>query len=313
MDKNHPIKRINRFIARSVFFVFQAVIRIFPYPVFRIIFWIFIPFGYCFMLVKRGFVMGNLRTAFGNEKTEFELKKIANDYFYNFGKGMIELIYLLNRPKKIVENVSIEGLENLEKVLSANKGAIIISAHFGSFIAMYLRIIQQGYKTNVVMRRMRDNVFEEYISDLRRKLGIQTIYSLPQRQCIQESIKALRRNELLFMLMDQNFGGEGGVFVDFMDKKASTAPGAIVFAKRTKAPVVPMFIRRDGKDSYKIIIEPEMTLEEDEDDKRSIELNVAKATRIIERYVRQYPHEWGGWMHKRWKTEYSEFSSNDPK
>lgn len=304
MDKNHPIKRMNRFIARSLFFMFHSVIRIVPYPIFRVIFWLFIPFGYCFMIAKRGFVMSNLRIAFGKEKSDAELKKIANKYFYNFGKGMIELIYLLNRPRKIIEKVSIEGLENLDKALSAQKGAIVVSAHFGNFIAMYLRIIQQGYKTNVVMRRMRDNVFEEYISDLRRNLGIQTVYSLPQRQCIQESIKALRRNELLFMLMDQNFGGEGGVFVDFMGKKASTAPGAIVFAKRTKAPVVPMFIKRDGKDTYKIIIEPEMILAEDEDDKKAIELNVAKASKIIEKYVQEDPHEWGGWMHKRWKTEF---------
>jgi lauroyl/myristoyl acyltransferase len=25
-------------------------------------------------------------------------------------------------------------------------------------------------------------------------------------------------------------------------------------------------------------------------------------TGIIEKYIRQYPYEWGGWMHNRWKS-----------
>ena len=38
-----------------------------------------------------------------------------------------------------------------------------------------------------------------------------------------------------------------------------------------------------------------------EDDKDMVYVNVSRITQLIERYIRQYPHEWG-WMHRRWKS-----------
>jgi len=111
----------------------------------------------------------------------------------------------------------------------------------------------------------------------------------------------LRQNELLFIPLDQNFGNGGGVFVDFFGQKAATATGPVVFAMRTKAPIVPMFVIRQKDDTHKIMIEPPLKLEELTDDKEMIQRNTAKITQVIERYIRQYPQEWS-WMHRRWKS-----------
>lgn len=308
-------KSIQRVTARFLFLISRGIIRILPYPFFRLISYAFILLGYAVMSKKKKLALGNMTVAFSDEKNSREIKQMMKECFRNIGRGMVELIYFLDRPKKIVEKVRIEGKENLDEALKQGKGVIILSAHLGVFILMYLRIILEGYPTNVIMRRTRDEGFERHISNLRRKMGIKTIYALPQRQCIQESIKVLRNNEILFILLDQNYGSEGGIFVDFFGKKAATAAGPVVFSGRTGAPILPMFIVREssrtpeGKlklsDKHKVIIDPPIVLRGEAPNKgENLNKNVQVLSDIIEKYVRKYPYEWGGWMHKRWKTIY---------
>ena len=160
-----------------------------------------------------------------------------------------------------------------------------------------------GYKTNCIMRRVRDEQFEEYISDFRNKNGIQTIYSLPHRQCVGNSLKRLRDNQVLFILLDQNYGEDGRVFVDFFGQPAATATGPVVLSNRSKAPILPIFILRDGTNRYKIKIDPPVQFETPPNGQSDIVHSVSQLTKIIEKYIRSYPHEWGGWLHRRWKSK----------
>ena len=71
---------------------------------------------------------------------------------------------------------------------------------------------------------------------------------------------------------------------------------------RTHSPILPMFTVRDGKDSHKIMIEPHFYLEIRPTEEETLQFNVQRITNIIEKYIRQYPAEWG-WMNKRWKSK----------
>jgi KDO2-lipid IV(A) lauroyltransferase len=136
----------------------------------------------------------------------------------------------------------------------------------------------------------------------RTQLGLNTIYAVPRKQCVDYTIRALRNNEIVFIPLDQNFGSAAGVFVEFFGQQAATATGPIVFAQRTGAVLLPMFVIRQKDDQHRIIIEPPMILEESPDNDQMIYKNVVKITKLIEQYVRKYPHEWG-WMHRRWKSK----------
>ena len=244
-----------------------------------------------------------MRKAFGAEKTDEEIGRIADGCLDGFGAGMIELIYLIDRPEKIPGIVSIEGKEYLDQVLKQGRGAVLLSAHFGSFILMFLRMALAGYKTNVIMRRMKDKQFESYISAFRNENGIRTIYALPRQECVEKSLKALRENQILFILLDQNYGEEGVVFVDFFGQRAATATGPVIFSARSGAPILPVFIVPDGKGRHRIVIEPPVVFRKEESSDSRLVQNVAQLTKIIERFIRRYPEAWGGWMHRRWKSQ----------
>lgn len=296
------LKTGKRALARNALFWATGVIKKISYPTMRRLTRLFFAMGYPFLIRQKRIARESLHIAFGKEKDKAEIEKIFHDCFWNVASGMMELMYYMEHPQWISKMSYFEGKEYLDEALKKGKGVIAVSAHFGNFPLMLLRFVQEGYKTSAIIRQTRDQTVEKYFLDLRTRLGLNTIYSLPRKQCVDTSLKALRNNELLFIPLDQNFGSSNGVFVDFFGQKAATATGPVVFAMRTKAQILPMFIIRQPDDRHKIIIEPPLEIETRENDRETLLVNTAKITHIIEHYIHRYPQEWG-WMHRRWKSQ----------
>ena len=256
--------------------------------------------GYIIAGKQRNIALDSLTIAFGNDKSQDEIKQIAKDCFTFLAKAGLELMLLMDKPTLLKKSVEIVGKEYLDTALARGKGVILVSAHFGNFPLLMSKLSLEGYKIAGIIRYMRDVRAEKFFMKKRTKLGIKTIHTQPRKVCVENSIRSLRNNEVLFIPMDQNFG-TGGVFVDFFGRKAATATGPVVLAQRTKAAIVPAFIVRQKDDTHKIIIEPPLNLEETGGQQDTIIKNIQKLTNIIEAYIRRYPAEWG-WIHRRWKS-----------
>ncbi len=291
---------MNRFFARLGLHMFSLIVKVIPWP------WLYGfangmgAISYRLISRQRKVALESLFQAFGKEKTSQEREKIAKDCFIYLGKSGLEIMFSLNRPHLIEERIQIVGKEHLDRALAAGRGVILVSAHFGNFPLMLAKLSLSGYKVAGIMRPMRDARAEKMFLGARDRFHVKTIYSQPRAVCINKTLGALRNNELVFIPMDQNFG-TGGVFVDFFGKKAATATGPVVLAKRTQAAIVPCFIVRQPDDRHKVIIEPSLALEEGKDAQESLLINVQRLTHIIEAYIRRYPAEWG-WIHRRWKS-----------
>ncbi len=257
--------------------------------------------GYSIARKQKKTALEGLAIAFGREKSDEELERIAKDCFTFMVKSGAELIFLLDRFALLKERIQIVGKEKLSAALSKGKGVILVSGHFGNFPLMLARLALEGYKTASIMRQMRDSRVEKLFLAKRSRLKVNTIYSQPRKACVENSLRSLRNNELLFIPIDQNFG-TGGVFVDFFGKKAATATGPIVLAQRTKATILPCFIVRQKDDTHKIIFEPPLDLEEGKTNQETVLINIQRLTNIIESYIRKYPSQWG-WIHRRWKSK----------
>jgi KDO2-lipid IV(A) lauroyltransferase len=301
IDSKKIRKRINRFIGYFGLILCSGILKFFPEA------WLYgfaktVAVLSCFVARKqRRIAVESLTIAFGKEKSEEEINKITKDCFIFMAKAGAELMFLMDRPHLIKKKVKIVGRDHLENALAKSKGVILVSAHFGNFPLMLARLSIEGYKTAGIMRFMRDKQAEKIFMRKRTRLGIKTIYSQPRKECVEECIRSLRNNELLFIPLDQNFGS-GGVFVNFFGRKAATATGPVVLARRTEAVILPCFILRQKDDTHKIIFEPPLILEKDKFSQESITINVQKLTDIIESYIRRYPAEWG-WIHRRWKSQ----------
>jgi len=232
-----------------------------------------------------------------------EKKKIVRFYFSFMAQSTFELLFFVKNSHHL-ENIQIEGKENLEKALEKKKGVLLLTAHLGNFPLMLLKLAKEGYPINIVARPMRDKDTDDYVNSLRTKVGVKTILSYPRKVCVSGILNALRNNEIVVIQVDQNFG-TGGVWVKFFGKLAATAVGPITLALRTKAAVVPVYMVREGRGKHQLKIFPEEELIAKEDKDQAILLNVIKITRIIENWVRKFPSQWA-WVHRRWKSRPSD-------
>jgi KDO2-lipid IV(A) lauroyltransferase len=256
---------------------------------------------YCCFVKHRRIAYQGLDFAFGDTKTRSEKSKIARDCFIGMTKSGVEMFYFIGKPDLIRNNVSIVNRHILDKALERGKGVVLVSAHFGNFIVMLSRLSLAGYKPSVIMRPLKDGgQLERIFEPERARLDIEAILSIPRKTCVTSAIRALRRNKLLLIPLDQNFG-TAGVYVDFFGGKAATATGPIVLAQRTGAAIVPVFAVRNPDNTQKIIFEPALILEKEKTEVETIRVNIQKLTVLIESYIRRYPGEWS-WIHRRWKS-----------
>ena len=245
----------------------------------------------------------NLQRVYGESKDKKEYESVAHEYIKSVGHSMMDLLYYVERPQQLAKIVNFEYEENLTKALAQGRGVIAVSGHLSNFPLMFVSLVQKGYKVNVIIRRMRDAQFSKFMFDLCRKWGIHMIQTNPPKQFFRESLGALKRNELLFILLDEVVAQEDGVKVKFFNRDVTRALGPMLFFKRTGSPIVPMFIIKEPNQRYKIFIEEPLKIHNAGTPEENIIKNIAALTTIIEGYVRRYPLQWGGWLNKRWSLE----------
>jgi KDO2-lipid IV(A) lauroyltransferase len=107
---------------------------------------------------------------------------------------------------------------------------------------------------------------------------------------------------MIGILLDQNAARREGVFVPFFGRAASTSRSIALLALRTRTPIVPIFIRREGPGRHRVVVEPRVPMPDSANDLEAavVELT-ARCTAVIERVVRQTPEQWL-WSHDRWRT-----------
>ena len=301
MDSKKLRKSLNRFLGWFGINICSLIVRVIPPSHLYVFANNLASLAYIFAVKQRRIALDSLSIAFGQEKSQNQIEKIAKDCFIYMAKSAVELMFLMDKPLVLKKRTAILGKDNLDKALAGGNGVILVSAHFGNFPLLLGRLAVDGYKTSGIMRPMRDARVEKIFLKKRDKFGVKTIYSQPRNACVNNTICALRNNELVFIPIDQNFG-TAGVFVNFFGEKAATATGPVILAQRTKAALVPCFILRQPGDKHQIIFEPALELKEGKDVQDTILINIQRLTDIIESYIRKYPAEWG-WIHRRWKSK----------
>ena len=297
------IKTIKRALARWAYYFFYWFFSILPLGLIFAISDFLLWLAYHMVVGMRRIAKETLTIALGQEQSPSDIDRIMRACFFNLGRGYIEMFCYVQRPALILQRLHLTpgSRENLDNAFKENKGIIAISAHFGNFSLMLLYLSKLGYPIHTIIRPSRDAIIERSFQKHRNRMDFKTILSIPRFSCVRQSLMVLRAKKMIAVLMDQHTDEKTGVFVNFFGQKASTPTGAVIFAMRSGSPILPIFTVRDGKGTHKIIIEPHFYVEVKATEEETLQYNVQKITDIIERYIRQYPEEWG-WMNRRWKN-----------
>jgi KDO2-lipid IV(A) lauroyltransferase len=244
---------------------------------------------------RRAIALGNLARALGGGHPAPEVRRLGRRSFQHLGMTFVETCELFFRPPaSILARVEMNGGERLREAAAQGKGVLVLTAHYGNWELLGAAHILSGLPLSVVARPLDQPLLERLAARLRRRAGIELI---DKRHGLRDVLQALRQGRMVGILLDQNAARSEGVFVPFFGVPASTSKGLALIALRTRAPVVPVFIRRLGAGRHRVEVGAALPPPADDD----VVAYTAAFNRAIEAAIRQAPEQWF-WMHNRWRT-----------
>lgn len=249
----------------------------------------------------RRVALKNLEIAFGEEKTMEERRSIARKNFQNIGMMAIEFFGI---PKMDLETyqrkVTVEGLDQALKVLDEGRGALLLLGHFGNWELMALMSKVINRPILAIAKLIKNNPWlERWIIESRKKIGLEII---PPKNATPKVLEALSREKIVAILFDQRGKRSKGVWTDFFGRKVPTTPGLATMALRSGAPVMPVFMVREGFDRHRLMIREPLKLIRTGDFRRDVEANTQLFNQVLESIIRQYPDQWL-WIHRRFERK----------
>ncbi len=245
-------------------------------------------------------VIANLKTAFP-EAPQAEILQLKKRIYHHFSLVFVEIIYLFvkRRAGKILKRIVIKNLENLSKVLEKGQGVIIFSGHFGNWeLVPFILNRELGRKIFSIARPMDNPLVENMVKRFREFMGSEIVY---KQNSIRTILKALEKNEVVYLLIDHNTIAREAVFVDFFGKKVSAVPSVSGLHIKKGIPVVPLFLHYE-EDHIVLEIMEEIRFHKTADARQDIENLTQQCTTLIEQRIRKHPEQWF-WFHNRWKTQ----------
>jgi KDO2-lipid IV(A) lauroyltransferase len=219
----------------------------------------------------------------------------------HFGIMLAEVAWLWRaRPGDVESVCTLAGYEHFENALAEGRGVMFATAHCGNWELMSARLPVAGTPLITAVRELDDRRIDTLVNILRGRFGTEVIQRGPAAG--RQLARALARNRVVGLLIDQDIRNVPGVFVPFFGRPAWTPSGAATLAIRMRCPMIPGFIHRRADGSHHVQIHPPLDIPTEGSLEEQIQELTAAATTAIERQVRAHPEQWV-WMHRRWRTQ----------
>jgi lauroyl/myristoyl acyltransferase len=217
---------------------------------------------------KRAELIRNLEQMLGDDLTPGAAAQLARDWFRFRSCEAIDVMRLRYRARPLRQLVEIRGREHLEAAMATGKGAILASAHFGSFDCCFSLLGASGFPVTTIgrwqhnytvglssaERRFWDVV---YARRLRRHRHRPNIEPWPGRVAVAAQAAAiLRANEVVTVAIDApplDSDRSRTVEVPFLGRRATFLPGAVALAQLTGAPLLMGFMYRAGDYRHQVL------------------------------------------------------------
>jgi KDO2-lipid IV(A) lauroyltransferase len=243
---------------------------------------------------RRRIVLENLRTAFGAEMDEKEIRKIAAHSYQQIVMTFLELVIAPKLRRRIKNMLEPEQVILLQQLLARGKGLVAITGHLGNWElqgAGFVAALQ--VPITVVARRQSNPSVDRYITERRNELCMEVV---DLKASMKPLLQAMKNHDTVGLVADQR-AGRNAVHVDFFGKTAATHPGPAQLVLKYGAPLVFMAAIRKGPGQFAILFREIPVREND-----TVESLTRRHVKVLEEFISQYPEQYF-WLHRRWKVK----------
>jgi len=255
--------------------------------------------GYKPLGIRRAVVERQVAAAFPG-LAESEVLRIARASYASLGRTTIETAllptYAREQVLELVEQVT--GWELVERALKAGRGLMVVTGHLGNWELGGSYVAARGVPIEAVARRMENPLFDHYLTETRRRIGMTVIHDA---DAVRRVPRALREDHAVAFLVDQGAVGLASTWVPFFGRYAKTPRGPAVFTLRLRAPLLFACALRQPSGRYALHFE-EVPVEQTGTLDADVDRIVASYTSTLERWVRRAPEQYF-WHHRRWKHQ----------
>jgi KDO2-lipid IV(A) lauroyltransferase len=228
------------------------------------------------------------------------VQRIARASYASLGRTTIETALLPTYSREqvlgLVERVT--GWDLVERAMAGDRGLMIVTGHLGNWELGGSYFAARGLPLEVVTRRMENPLFDRYLNETRRRIGMTVIHDA---DAVRRVPRAMRERHAVAFLIDQGAVGLASTWVPFFGRYAKTPRGPAVFALRLRAPLLFACALRQPDGRFGIHFE-EVPVERTGTLDADVDRIVAAYTATLERWVRRAPEQYF-WQHRRWKHQ----------
>ena len=186
--------------------------------------------------------------------------------------------------------IIIENPELLEEKLTEKKGVIILLGHFGNWEAMSFLCKIKKWDAVTVGKTFKPKILANFYFNLREKSGIKIFL---HKNSIIHLYKALKKNKIIALLIDQRTRKPGSVKINFAGEKVYATAAPAFLYKKLKSPV--LFAYSERTNNHHKITFYELKLNN----------NIEESTQIIQDIIKDFiinnPYNYF-WLHSKFKS-----------
>ncbi len=230
-----------------------------------------------------------LGRVFGRKPTITELFR----HIYCFASTIHDRVFLLGERFDLFQ-IDLEGIDVLDNVIAAGRGALLMGAHMGSFEV--LRAVggqQPGLKVGMVAYKENARKINAVLAAINPS-AVQDIIPLGQIDSMLQVQACLDNGMVLGMLADRTLGGEPSISLRFLGENAKFPTGPMRLAAILRRPVLFMTGLYLGSNHYVIHFEKLADFTDVECTHRNAAIRsaVSAYATSLERHCRAAPNNW---------------------
>jgi KDO2-lipid IV(A) lauroyltransferase len=247
--------------------------------------------AYYFRHEARRDVTDNMRRVMGPNASNREVRRAAREVFRNATRYYADLLHVprLDPETFYREQLDLEGEEYLRDAQESGRGAVVVSAHFGSPEMAVQGLAAAGFSIYALTEPLDPPAMSDFIHWLRSRHG--HIYRTISFGSIKEAIQRLKHGGLVAVLFDRDVAGTG-VPMQFCGAETRIPLGAIELALRTGADIIPAWAWRIDDFRFHARIGPPLEIVHTGDFDRDVRANAERLLALFEGHLRAYPGQW---------------------
>ena len=229
---------------------------------------------------------------FDQNLSKIKRDQIIKGMWENYGKTFIEYVYL-NKLRENNSQITISGEQNLKKIINDNRPVIFVSGHFANFELMSMEITKNKIPLATIYRPLNNFFLNPFMEFVRRKYVCENQIKKGING-VREAIEFIKKNYSIALMIDQRVSE--GEKINFFNKMAYTTTLPAQLALKYNLSIIPVFIKRDDNNNFKIEFYNEIKSSEYDNKIKLTE----KLNSVLESMIVKNPNQWI-WTHNRWK------------